>query len=72
MAWVFEWKEKNLGGILVLNQENEPIDSIPPIPKRRRLKICTFKVTYQGQKLGELFLKLAIQHESGAGGVGPS
>jgi predicted nucleic acid-binding protein len=62
MAWVFEWKENNLGGILILNEENEPIDSIPPIQKRRRLKICTFKVMYQGQKLGELFLKLAIQH----------
>jgi predicted nucleic acid-binding protein len=62
MAWVFQWNEKNLGGILILNEENEPIDSIPPIAKRRRLKICTFKVTYQGQKLGELFLRLAIRH----------
>lgn len=61
-AWVFESKKKNLGGILILNEENEPIDSIPPLPKRRRLKICTFKVTEQGQKLGELFVKLAIQN----------
>jgi len=62
MAWVFESKNKGLGGILILNEENEPIDSIPPLPKRRRLKICTFKVTEQGQKLGELFVKLAIQN----------
>ena len=62
MASIYEWDKKNLGGILIFNEENEPIDSIPPIPKGRRLKICTFKVSYQGQKLGELFLKLAIRH----------
>jgi predicted nucleic acid-binding protein len=61
-AWVFETDNKKLGGILVLNEENEPIDSTPPIPKRKRLKICTFNVTHRGQKLGELFLKVAIRH----------
>ena len=62
MAWVFEREDKKLGGILILNQENEPIDSIPPMPKAKRLKICTFNVTHRGRKLGELFLKVAIRH----------
>jgi predicted nucleic acid-binding protein len=62
MAWVFERVDKKLGGILILNQENEPIDSIPPMPKAKRLKICTFNVTHRGRKLGELFLKVAIRH----------
>ncbi len=61
-AWVFEREDKKLGGILILNQENEPIDSIPPMPKAERLKICTFNVTRRGRKLGELFLKVAIRH----------
>jgi predicted nucleic acid-binding protein len=61
-AWVFEREDKKLGGILILNQENEPIDSIPPMPKKKRLKICTFNVTHRGRKLGELFLKVAIRH----------
>jgi predicted nucleic acid-binding protein len=61
-AWVFEREDKKLGGILILNQENEPIDSIPPMSKRKRLKICTFNVTHRGQKLGELFLKVAFRH----------
>ena len=62
MAWVFERVDKKLGGILILNQENEPIDSIPPMAKAKRLKICTFNVTHRGRKLGELFLKVAIRH----------
>ena len=62
MAWVFEGNNKKLGGILILNEENEPIDSTPPMPKRKRLKICTFNVTHRGEKLGELFLKVTIRH----------
>ncbi len=61
-AWICERNNKKLGGILILNEENEPIDSIPPIPKGRRLKICTFTVKHRGQKLGELFIKVVIRH----------
>jgi hypothetical protein len=61
-AWFYETENKKLGGILILNQENEPVDSIPPISKGKRLKICTFNVTHRGQKLGELFLKVALRN----------
>ena len=51
----------NISAILILNEENEPIDSIPPLPKKRRLKICTIKVSRRGFKIGELFIKICIQ-----------
>jgi hypothetical protein len=60
-VWVYEVSKGNLGGILILKEEEEPIDSIPPIQKKRRLKICTLIVKHAGQKLGELFLKVAMR-----------
>lgn len=49
--------------MLIPKIENEPIvDSIPVLPARRRLKLCTFKVTYIGYKLGELFIKLSVEY----------
>jgi len=59
-AWV-HFVNSNIGAILILNEENEPIDSIPPLPKKRRLKICTIKVSRRGFKIGELFIKICIQ-----------
>jgi ribosomal protein L35AE/L33A len=35
---------------------------MPPLEKRTRLKISTLIVKHMGQKIGELFLKLAINH----------
>jgi hypothetical protein len=61
-AWVLEKPDKNLEALLLLKEENEPIDSVPPLVKRRRLKISTLIVKPMGQKIGELFLKLAINH----------
>lgn len=43
--------------------QNEPYTDITPIfPKKRRLKIGTFKVTSNGFKLGERFLKIIFDN----------
>jgi len=54
--------DKKIGALLIYNIEDEAIDSIPPFPKERRLKINTFKVTHIGHKIGELFIKLSIDY----------
>lgn len=60
-CWVYH--EKNvIKALLMLKEENEPIETLPPIPARRRLKIATLKVDLSGFKLGELFLKMAFQY----------
>jgi hypothetical protein len=59
-SWV-HYVNGNIGAILILNEDNEPIDSIPPLPKKRRLKICTLNVSRTGSKIGELFIKISIQ-----------
>ncbi|MDG6251361.1 hypothetical protein [Methanocalculus sp.] len=48
-----------LGAILIYKIENEAISSIPPLPKKKRLKIATMKVTHIGYKIGELLLKVS-------------
>jgi hypothetical protein len=57
------YQNNRIGALLIYNiEDNEGIiDSVPPLPQTRRLKLCTFKVTHNGQKIGELFIKLAIQ-----------
>jgi len=40
--------------------EDEPIDTTPQIPRKKRIKLSTFKVAQFGYKIGELFIKLAI------------
>ncbi|GAA4316603.1 PIN domain-containing protein [Nibribacter koreensis] len=42
--------------------KEEPYDITPPFPKKRRLKIGTFKVTLTGFKLGERFLKVIFDN----------
>jgi len=59
-AWVYFKEDTTLGAILIYKIEDEAVDSIPPLAKKRRVKICTFKVTHTGYKIGELFIKLAI------------
>ncbi|MBI2831988.1 MAG: hypothetical protein HYX79_07005 [Chloroflexi bacterium] len=48
-----------IGALLIYKIEDEAIDSDPPLEKRMRLKLSTFKVTLVGQKLGELLVKLS-------------
>jgi hypothetical protein len=48
--------------LLILKDEDESILSNPPLPKKRRLKLCTFKGEKQGNRIGELFIKLAVRY----------
>lgn len=62
-AWVHYVNDNKIGAILILKEENESIDSSPPLPKKRRLKICTLIVdpVDRGYKIGELFIKISVQ-----------
>ena len=60
-GWVYYRRDGNIGAILIYKLENEPIDdSNPPFPKRKRLKVSMMKVTYVEHKIGELFIKMAV------------
>lgn len=60
-CWVYQ-KDDEIKALLMLKEEDEPIDTSPQIPAGRRLKIATLKVELSGFKLGELFLKMAFQY----------
>lgn len=49
-----------LGAIMIYKFEEEPIPSNPPQPSMKRLKISTLKVSHEGNKIGELLLKVAF------------
>jgi rRNA-processing protein FCF1 len=49
-----------LGALLIFKHEDESIDSIPPLPKKKRLKLATFIVSHIRQRIGELFIRLAV------------
>lgn len=56
-------KENNqIGALLIYKIEDEILDSSPILPKKRRLKLSTFKVSHLGNKIGELFIKLAVNY----------
>lgn len=52
-------EDGSIGALLIYKIEDEAIDSDPPLPKKKRLKIATLKVTHVGYKLGELLIKLS-------------
>lgn len=52
--------DKRLGALLIFKHEDEAIDSVPPLPKKKRLKLATFIVSHVGQRIGELFIRLAV------------
>jgi hypothetical protein len=59
--WVYYRRDGSIGAILIYKLETEPIeDSNPPLPERTRLKISMLKVTYIEHKIGELFIKMAV------------
>jgi len=60
-AWIYR-KDNHLGAVLILKIEDEALSSSPPLPKCKRLKICTFKVSDTGKKIGELFIKISIEY----------
>jgi len=53
-------EDGSIGALLVYKLEHEPIDTIPKIPRKKRIKLSTFKVAQFGYKIGELFIKLSI------------
>lgn len=53
--------DESMSALLITKIENESILTTPPIPPKKRLKICTFIVKNTGQKIGELFVKKSIQ-----------
>ncbi|MFV9631565.1 MAG: PIN domain-containing protein [Methanosarcinales archaeon] len=61
-CWVHYRIDGSIGALLIRKIENEAIKSIPPLPAKKRLKIATLKVTHVGYKIGELLVKLAIDH----------
>ena len=63
-CWVNRCTNGSLGALLIFKEEEEAIDCVPPLPSERRLKLCTFKVApaLYGQKIGELFIRLAIDY----------
>ena len=61
-CWVHLRADDAIGALLIYKVENEPIDSIPPLPAKKRFKMATFKVTHTGYKIGELFIKLSVEY----------
>lgn len=60
-SWVYYRNNGSIGAILIYKFEDEAIgDARPPLPKAKRLKIALMKVTYNGYKIGELFIKMAV------------
>jgi predicted nucleic acid-binding protein len=54
--------DKKIGALLIYNIEEYDgfLDSTPILPFKKRLKLCTLKVSKNGQKIGELLLKIAF------------
>ena len=62
MCYVYYQPEsKKLGCFMSCKEEDEPVPCTPPLPKKRRLKIATLKVVYNGKRIGEALLSIAIQ-----------
>jgi len=59
-CYVNRRSDGTIGALLIYKIEDEPISSIPPLPKKKRLKIATLKVTHIGNKIGELLIKVSI------------
>lgn len=62
-GWVY-FVNGNIGALLIYKTENvdELTKCSPPLPQKKMMKICTLKVTHMGFKIGELFIKLAVNY----------
>ncbi|SFP18152.1 GNAT family N-acetyltransferase [Salibacterium halotolerans] len=59
----FHENEEGIQAFLYLKVEDEELINIyPPQPRKKRIKIGTLKINPHGTKLGERFLKKAIDH----------
>jgi len=62
-AYVFINDNGMIDGFLYLKGESEAmIDVVPPLPPKNRLKIGTLKINPHGTRMGERFIKKAIDH----------
>jgi hypothetical protein len=62
-TYIFRNSDGGVEGFLYLKQEGEPLlDVAPPLPALNRLKIGTLKINPHGTRLGERFIKKAIDH----------
>ena len=59
-CWTYLNTNGSLGAVLIYKFEEEVIPSTPALPKGKRLKISTMKVSHVGYKIGELLLKLSF------------
>lgn len=59
-CYVHRRSDGTIGALLIYKIEDAPIPSVPPLPRKKRLKIATLKVTYVGYKIGELLIKVSI------------
>lgn len=50
-----------LGALMIYKEEDEAIESTPPLPKKKRIKLATMIVTNTGNKIGEFFIKKVIE-----------
>lgn len=61
-AYYYE-DEKGIQAFLYLKIENDALTDInPPLPKKKRIKIGTLKINPHGTRLGERFIKKALDH----------
>jgi len=62
-AYVFFNESGMVDGFLYLKDENEAVNDVaPPLPHKNRMKIGTFKINAHGTRMGERFIKKAIDH----------
>lgn len=62
-AYTFKNDLGMLEGFIYLKIEDEALnDVMPPLPPKRRMKIGTLKINAHGTRLGERFIKKAIDH----------
>lgn len=62
-CWVYVRPEGGIGALLIRKIEEEAVELTEcSLPKSRRLKLCTFKVGSTGLRIGELFVKLAVEY----------
>ncbi|MBN2155714.1 MAG: GNAT family N-acetyltransferase [Candidatus Lokiarchaeota archaeon] len=62
-AFVYRKNDGFIGALLILKRENESnMEFTPSLPKKRRVKICSLIVSSTGMKIGELLIKIAVDH----------
>ena len=60
-AWIYLRDDDSLGAVLILKVEDGSLDCDQYFQNKKRIKICTLIVNYTGFRIGELFIKLAIE-----------